>query len=204
MRVLLTSHGSTGDIYPVLRFARALAEAGHEVRFATVAFFRDEVERAGIEFVYLPPDWDQSGFAEAMRDLTKANNALEVIEIIYQESLPFLDEILTTLGRELDWADVFVSSYLFASLCSMAKAKGVPSVVTTFAHNAVPSVSYPPEGCPRLPAPACMRRVWNRSLWKLANRLFSRQVDKVVGEVTEQYGLGRTQHFLLQPADRIL
>ena len=54
-------HGSTGDIYPVLRFARALAEAGHEVRFATVAFFRDEVERAGIEFVYLPPDWDQSG-----------------------------------------------------------------------------------------------------------------------------------------------
>ncbi len=203
MRVLLTSHGSTGDIYPVICLGRALIEAGHEVRFATVSFFRDEVERAGIEFVYLPPDWDQSGFAEAMRDLTKAKNALQLIEIIYKESLPFLDEILTTLDRELDWADVLVSSYLFASLCSLAKTKGVPSVVTTFAHNAVPSVSYPPEGCPRLAAPAFMRRVWNRSLWKVANRLFSWQVDKVVGEVTERYGMGRTENFLLQPADRI-
>ena len=60
MRVLLTSHGSTGDIFPVIRLGRALVEAGHEVRFATVAFFRDEVERAGLEFVYLPPDWDQT------------------------------------------------------------------------------------------------------------------------------------------------
>ena len=203
MRVLLTSHGSTGDIYPVIRLGRALVEAGHEVRFATVAFFRDEVERAGIEFVYLPPDWDQSGFAEAMRDLTNAKNALQLIEIIYNESLPFLDEILSTLERELDWADVFVSSYLFASLCAMAKKKGVPSVVTTFAHNAVPSPSYPPEGCPRLPCPAFMRRIWNRSLWKVANRLFSRRVNKVVGEVTERYGMGRTDNFLLQPADYI-
>ena len=57
MRVLLTSHGSTGDIYPVIRLGRALLEAGHEVRFATVSFFREEVERAGLEFVALPPDW---------------------------------------------------------------------------------------------------------------------------------------------------
>ena len=48
MRVLLTSHGSTGDIYPVIRLGRALLKAGHEVRFTTVSFFREEVERAGL------------------------------------------------------------------------------------------------------------------------------------------------------------
>ena len=83
MRVLLTSHGSTGDIYPVIRLGRALVDAGHSVRFATVNIFREEIEAAGIEFVYLPPDWDLSGFAEAMRDLTKAKNPLDLLRIIY-------------------------------------------------------------------------------------------------------------------------
>lgn len=205
MRVLLTSHGSTGDIFPVIRLGRALVQAGHEVRFATVSFFRDEVERAGLEFVYLPPDWDQTGFAEAMRDLTKANNAIELIGIIYNESLPFIDEIFEVLKRELDWADVFVSSYLFASLCVLAKTMGVPSAVTTFAHNAVPSSSYPPEGCPRLlVCPAWIRRRWNRMLWKIANRLFSWKINQIVGEATERNGIGRTENFLLEPADRVI
>lgn len=63
MRVLLTSHGSTGDIYPVIRLGRALVEAGHEVGFATVRLFQSEIESTGVTFVRLPPDWDQSGWA---------------------------------------------------------------------------------------------------------------------------------------------
>ncbi|NQY32060.1 MAG: glycosyltransferase family 1 protein [Coraliomargarita sp.] len=205
MRILLTSHGSTGDIFPVIRLGRALVEAGHQVRFATVSFFRDEVERAGLEFVYLPPDWDQTGFAEAMRDLTKARNAIELIGTIYNESLPFIDEIFEVLKRELEWADAFVSSYLFASLCVLAKNMGVPSVVTTFAHNAVPSTSYPPEGCPRLLiCPAFIRRRWNSMLWKIANKLFSWKINQIVGDVTERNGIGRTKNFLLEPADKVI
>lgn len=204
MRVLLTSHGSTGDIFPVIRLGRALCEAGHEVRFATVSLFQDEVERAGLDYIYLPPDWDQSGFAEAMRDLTKAKNAIDLIGIIYTESLPFIDEIFQVLARELEWADVFVSSYLFASLCTLAKTKGVPSAVTTFAHNAVPSPSYPPEGCPRLMGPAFMRRRWNGFWWKIANRLFTSKINQIVGEATVRNGIGRTGHFLLEPADRVI
>lgn len=110
MRVLLTSHGSTGDIYPVIRLGRALVEAGHDVRFATVSLFREEIESAGIQYVYLPPDWDQSGFAEAMRDLTKAKNPVDLIRIIFSETLPYLDEIFQTLERELQTADPFVAA----------------------------------------------------------------------------------------------
>lgn len=205
MRVLLTSHGSTGDIYPVIRLGRALVEAGHQVRFATVSLFRDEIERAGIEYIYLPPDWDQSGFAEAMRDLTKAKNAIDLVRIIYSESLPFLNEILSTLDRELATADLFVSSYLFASLCSLARLRGVPCAVTTFAHNAVPSASYPPEGVPRMLAfPPPLRRKWNSFTWRIADRIFSWQINQVVGEGCDQYGIERTESFLLEPADKVI
>ncbi|MGZ0710163.1 glycosyltransferase [Coraliomargarita sp. W4R53] len=205
MKVLLTSHGSTGDIYPVIRLGRALVEAGHDVRFATVSLFRAEIESAGIQFVYLPPDWDQSGFAEAMRDLTKAKHALDLIRIIYSESLPFLDEILETLERELAIADVFVTSYVFANLCTLARKAKVPCVVTTFAHNVVPSDSYPPEGLPRLlAAPVCLRRRWNRMLWKITDRVLCWQINRVVGDVMERHGMGRSESFALEPADLAL
>ena len=204
MKVLLTSHGSTGDIYPMIRFGRALVEAGHVVRLATVSLFREEIESAGIEFVYLPPDWDQSGFAEAMRDLTKAKNPLDLIRIIYSESLPFLDEILDTLRRELTTADVFVTNYVFANLCALARKAEVPCAVTTFAHNVVPSESYPPEGLPRLLAPVSIRRIWNRTLWKVTDRVLCWQINRVVGQAMERHGLGRAQSFALEPADLAL
>lgn len=205
MRVLLTSHGSTGDIYPVIRLGRALVEAGHVVRFATVSLFREEIESAGIEFVYLPPDWDQSGFAEAMRDLTKAKNALDMLRIIYSESLPFIDEIIEVLSQELQTADVFVSSYVFANLCVLARRAGVPCAVTTFAHNVVPSSGYPPEGLPRLwIMPPFVRRRWNRMLWKVTDRVLCWQINRVVGEAMERHGMGRAESFALAPADRVL
>ncbi len=205
MRCLLTSHGSTGDIYPVIRLGRALVEAGHRVRFATVSLFRREIEAAGIEYVYLPPDWDQTGFAEAMRDLTKAKNPVDLIRIIYSESVPFLDEILDTLDREMAEADLFVSSYVFANLCSLARKHGVPCAVTTFAHNIVPSPVYPPEGLPRLLlCPAWIRRRWNALLWKLTDGVLCWQINRVVGGAMERHGLGRPEHFVLEPADRII
>lgn len=204
MRVLLTSHGSTGDIYPVIRLGRALVEAGHSVRFATVSLFREEIESAGIVFVYLPPDWDQSGFAEAMRDLTKAKNALDLIRIIYSESAPFLDEILSTLRRELETADVFVTSYVFANLSALARVLNVPCAVATFAHNVVPSVNYAPEGLPRLWAPAFLRRRWNRLLWHLTDRVLCWQINSVVGPAMERHGMGRAKSFALEPADLAL
>lgn len=205
MRVLLTSHGSTGDIYPVIRLGRALVEAGHTVRFATVSLFKEEIESAGIEFVYLPPDWDQSGFAEAMRDLTKAKNALDMLRIIYSESLPFIDEIIDILTNELKAADVFVSSYVFANLCVLARQAGVPCAVTTFAHNVVPSVNYPPEGLPRLlAAPALIRRRWNQMLWRVTDRVLCWQINRVVGEAMARHDMGRAESFALEPADRVL
>lgn len=204
MRVLLTSHGSTGDIYPVIRLGRALVEAGHEVRFATVALFREEIESAGVTFVRLPPDWDQSGFAEAMRDLTHAKHPLDLLRIIYSESVPYLDEILETLGREIGRADVFVTSYVFANLCQLARKAGVPCAVTTFAHNVVPSEGYPPEGLPRLAMPAWFRRRWNRMLWRLTDRVLCWQINRVVGEHMERHGMGRATSYVLEPADRVL
>ncbi|MEN8734758.1 MAG: glycosyltransferase [Lentimonas sp.] len=205
MRFLLTSHGSIGDIYPVIRLGRALVEAGHQVRFATVTLFREEVESAGIEFVILPPNWEQADLAEAMRSLTHAKNPLHLMRIIYTQSLPFLDDILDTLESEIQQADVFVSSYLFANLCVLARKHDVPCAVTTFAHNVVPSVCYPPDELPRLlPAPESLRLKWNRMLWKVTDRVLCWNINQVVGKIIVKHGMGRPESFVIEPADKVL
>lgn len=205
MRVLLTSHGSTGDIYPVIRLGRALLEAGHSVRFASASYFQDEIERAGLEFVRLPPDWGQIEFSEAMRLLSRAKNPLEVLRIIYSESLPFLEEIITILDKELRTADLFVSSYLFSSLCGLARLRNIPSAVTSFAHNAVPSLSQPPQGVPQLNfLPAGLHRKWNAAAWYIADRVVSRGIYQVVGSTAKRFGLNPKKGFFLDPADKII
>lgn len=205
MRVLLTSHGSTGDIYPLIRLGHALVQAGHRVRYATVSLFREEIESAGIEYVYVPPDWEQAGFAEAMRDLTKAKHPVDLLRIIYAEALPFLDEILTTLERELADTDVFVCNYIFANLSALARKHQVPCAVTTFAHNVVPTTGSPPDGLPRLLcAPKNLQARWNAMLWKLTDRVLCWQINRVVGKGMAKHGMGRSESFVFEPADKVI
>ena len=67
MRILLTSHGSIGDIYPVIAYGKALLEAGHTVTFASAPLYQQEILRAGLSYFHLPPDWEQEIFTEFMR-----------------------------------------------------------------------------------------------------------------------------------------
>ncbi len=58
MRVLFTCAPASGHFHPLVPFARALADAGHEVAFATPAFFAPAMEGAG--FRHFPAGLEQS------------------------------------------------------------------------------------------------------------------------------------------------
>ncbi len=205
MRFLLTSHGSTGDIFPVIRLGRALLEAGHDVRFATVSLFQKDVEKAGLKFVKLPPDWDQNAFSEAMRELTKSKNPVDLLKIIYSEADPFLDEIIEILRRELLTADAFVSNYVFGNLCRLARQLEVPCAVTTFAHNAVPSLYNPPIPLPRsFIIPSILTKRINRFLWTVADKYVSWNLNQVIGDSLNRNEIGEVESYLINPADKVL
>ena len=202
MRVLLTSHGSTGDIYPVIGLGRALADAGHEVRFATVGLFKDEIEAAGIEFIYLPPDWEQSGFAEAMRDLAQVKNNLELLKSIYGEAVPYLQEIVSTLAEHMPWCDLFVSSYVFSPLRALADKYHKPCAVQLFVHDFIPSRRVTPSPLPGLRgAPRGVQDAWNAMLWRLVDRVLVSAIHGVIGDELKAAGLKLPDSFLHKPAN---
>ena len=202
MRALLTSHGSTGDIYPVIALGKALAEAGHEVRFATVPFFKDEVERAGLAFIPVPPDWDQTRLSEAMRNLSRTRNPVRLLQKIYQQSIPFIGELMERLESAMDDCDIVVSSYLFAHFRVLAQKKKKPFAVITFSHNVVPSPNYPPFPIAKLwLMPRFAQKLWNRLLWRASDRFILLALNRTMGQHLKNTGNPKIKYFLMNPGD---
>lgn len=206
-RILLTSHGSTGDIYPVLAVAKALQQQGHRVRFATSPFFKTVIREAGVDFLPLPPDWEKEDFHASMRKMSQTRNPLNHLRIIYQSSAPYIKELHDQLDGYLDDTDILVGSYLFPHLRSLASNKNVPFALMAFCHNVVPSALIQPDpGPPPLPAwiPAPIRHGWHRFLWKAANHAITGAIKPVVNPDLKARGLENFKDFVFAPADRVL
>lgn len=205
MRVILTSHGSTGDIYPIIALAVALRSAGHQVRFATIPHYRAEVEGAGIEFFPLCPDWKQDELSYWMGRLQKIRLPVTQLREVYRGALPHIPEMIQRMAGALREADLLVSSYLFPMNGLLAQRLGVPFATFAFAHHTVPSPDYPPEslGLPRW-APRGLRRAWNRGAWALGNAVVDRTINSTIAGAWRETGLPPTRHFFSAPAELVI
>lgn len=205
MRVILTSHGSTGDIYPVIGLAVALRRAGHHVRFATIPHYRAEIEAAGIEFFPLCPDWKQDELSYWMGRLQKIRLPIQQLREVYRGALPHIPEMIQRMSGALADADALVSSYLFPMNGLLARRMGVPFATFAFAHHTIPSPDYPPEnlGLPRW-LPVLLRRGWNRAAWAAGNAVVDRTINSTIHDAWKPTGLPPTRNFFSAPAELVL
>ena len=68
-RIVMATMGSYGDVNPYLGLSLALKSPGHQPVIATGAFYRETIERAGIEFQPVRPDADPTDRAMLWRGL---------------------------------------------------------------------------------------------------------------------------------------
>ena len=128
MTIVITTHGSTGDIFPLIGLSVMLKKAGRQVRFATSKPFRKDIENAGIDFYPVPPDWSQSDLANWMGKLQTVKSPIRQLKILYRAALPHLEESIDVMDRILENADCLISSYLFPINGSIAKKHKVPFI----------------------------------------------------------------------------
>ena len=205
MRVLLTSHGSTGDIYPVIAFAKALAQAGHSVTFASAPLFKREIQRANLDYLYVPPDWDQEIFTECMRKLHRARHPIRQLREIYRIALPFLGELIERIEEALESHDVLCGLYLFPHFRAVAERKGKPYVSIALCHNTIPSRDYPPELAPGLRGfPKSLQGAWNMGLWRLVNFAVDKSINLTIGDILKEKRLPLARDFIMKPANLVL
>ncbi len=205
MTIVITTHGSTGDIYPLIRLARALIEAGHRVRFATSRPFKAEVEAAGVPFHQIPPDWSHEDLRYWMGRLQKLKSPVGQLKELYRAAAPHFEAIIDGMNEALDGADCLVSSYLFPMNKAIAEKRGVPFVSYAFAHNTVPSRFYPPHDFPRLRGlPNWIQLRWNRFAWKLGNVVVDSTINATISRALKRKGLAPVKDFFSKSAELVL
>ena len=57
-RIVMSTFGSLGDLYPHLAIARDLKRRGHRLRIANLAAYRDRVIAEGLDLHPVRPDID--------------------------------------------------------------------------------------------------------------------------------------------------
>jgi vancomycin aglycone glucosyltransferase len=205
MRVILTSHGSTGDIYPMIGLGVALQRAGHEVRFATIPHYRSEIEAAGLEFYPLCPNWEQADLSYWMGRLQKIRTPIYQLRELYVGAKAYIPEMIERMDVALRTADLLVSSYLFPMNKSIADRRGVPFATFAFAHHVIPSPDYPPENVPSpLWLPSGLRSRWNLWLWKIGNAVVDRVINHAIDAPMRAASLPKVRNFFSAPADLVL
>jgi UDP:flavonoid glycosyltransferase YjiC (YdhE family) len=155
-RIVLTTHGTLGDLHPYLAIALELQKRGHEPVIATSEYHRPKVEAAGVEFHAVKPDISfddkelqrrlmepKRGFERAIREFM-----LPVLRKTYDD---LMDAVQTGGG-----ADLLVSQVLIFAAPIVAEKTGIRWVSTELQPGIFLSAYDPPVLAP-LPALAKLR-----------------------------------------------
>ncbi len=172
------------------------------MRYATAPLYKDVIEKAGLEFVALPPDWGPEMFADFMRELNRCTQPLLQLVHIYCGALPFMGEIIRRMTAALADTDLMVSSYFFPHYRALADRANVPYVCYAFCHNLVPTREHPPEKFPKLrwlPGPLRRRYCW--SMWRLSNYVVDYSVNSICRAMFREMNLPPLRGFMLEPAE---
>jgi rhamnosyltransferase subunit B len=144
MRIVLASFGSLGDLHPYIAVGALLAARGHEVVLVTCPDYEAAVQRAGLEFVPVPPRLsdleDRAGFARlTFHPRLGTRHLLETL--VY----PHLDEAYAQLTRAAAGADLLVGHPLTFTVPVVAQEQGLPWLSTVLAPTSFMSRHDPPH-----------------------------------------------------------
>ena len=128
--VLITTFGSWGDINPYVALASELKERGYSPIIGTSGFYRDMVERAGIDFRPVRPDVNPEDYSLLER-LFHPKNGLEIL--ITEVLLPQLRESYQDLLEAINGADILITHPITFAGPIVAEKTRTPWVSTILA-----------------------------------------------------------------------
>jgi rhamnosyltransferase subunit B len=136
-RIVITSFGSLGDIYPYLTLAQRLRQRGHDAILATSAYYRELIEGEGVAFCPVRPDADPEDRA-LIRRLMEPKRGPEIL--IRECLLPHLRHSYTDLTAAAHGADLLVTHPITFAGPLVAEQHRIPWVSTVLAPMSLFSV----------------------------------------------------------------
>lgn len=105
-RVVIATIGSLGDVHPAMALALELQARGHEVKLATLAAYRHNIEQAGISFHPIRPNlsMDDPQLMERMM------HPLKGLEVVFRQVLlPVVRETYVDLMDAVVGSDLLIA-----------------------------------------------------------------------------------------------
>ena len=152
MKILLTAHGSRGDVYPMVALASEFIRRGHEAVMLTQGHYSNQLEKAGIQGIYTSED---------MRELmTTMGSDWRSIRRMMDWARQSLEEEFRLLEGVSGDADLLVSTNQEFSTASIAEWRNIPAYRLSYIP-AIPGDHTPPLiPWQNLPVPL------NRMIWR--------------------------------------
>jgi rhamnosyltransferase subunit B len=138
-RIVLTTFGSLGDLYPYIAIALELQTRGYEAVIATSESFRAKVESEGIKFYPVRPDslpWQQD--REWMKLLMDSGRGIEYL--INYLLMPHLRASYSDIMEATEGADLLVTHPLSFAGSLVAEKRGIPRVSSVLSPSSFQSV----------------------------------------------------------------
>jgi len=198
-KIVFTTWGSFGDIHPFMGLARELQARGHRTAIATLSWYREKIEAAGIQFYQLRPDELSTNKEEEDEVLRRIMDLRDGPRYVMQDLLSphirasYHDTMHAVLAD--GGADLLVSHAIPLAAPIVAEVTGVKWVSAVLSPISLPSV-YDPPTPPEFPA---LRKLLllhpaiARGFLKLLRR-FTESWIKPVRELRRELGLAPGRH----------
>lgn len=136
MRAIVTNFGSAGDVQPYLALIMELRRHGHDVAFAFSPQFAPMIERHGVEFIPVGPDFQKVQYdiittAVARPDIA---NSADQIYALFEPLVAALPQMFEELREACRNADVLISGPLQPASRMIHELTGIPFVSIQEAH----------------------------------------------------------------------
>ncbi|NEX20916.1 glycosyltransferase [Thiorhodococcus mannitoliphagus] len=142
-RILFSTMGSLGDLYPYIAVAKHLLQRGHGAVIVTNGEHRASVERAGVEFVETAPIANLQGDYQAAAERMLAARGGEEF-LVRELVMPQLRETHQVMMEAARGVDLLVSQTFGMTASIVAEQRGLPWVATLLAPISFMSTYDPP------------------------------------------------------------
>ncbi len=198
-RIVCTAWGSLGDLHPFLAVALELKRRGHDPVVATLPSWRDNVERAGVEFRPVRPDVPASE-SDARELIRKVLDARSGPHFLFTGLLgPQMREAYDDTLAAAAGADLLVSHQLPQTAPIVAERTGIPWVSAVLAPMGFISAWDPPTppGAPALRAVLAVHPIAGRAFRQIVRVVSDRWMAPIY-RLRAELGLARGQHPLFE------
>lgn len=199
-RVLLTTHGSSGDLNPFLALGYGLRARGHDVRFAVTDQLAAAVVAEGFAVCRLS-DEEETALAPyahqiygAMGHITQ--HAIPAKDLFAQSVIPTLRTKVEELGAAAAEADLLVAAGHQHAASIVADRTSIPWATVVLSPLFLPSCSFAPIPLPITP-PRPLQRFANRFSWLIGAVMLRRVADRAINTIRAEYGLAPRRNVLL-------